>query len=340
MDLRKLIINTIKKQGQLKTSDIVKKTGLSRAYVHRFLKSLSDEGKIVLIGKANQAHYIFLPNDGNPPLSLLKIHKIIKNKEIDEDKVLKKIKNSTSIFQSLAKNISSIIDYAFTEMLNNAIEHSESNMIDIVMYRTTKNIVFTVLDRGIGIFKNIMRKRHLNSEIDAIQELLKGKETTAPKAHSGEGIFFTSKISDFFTIKSFGKMLVFDNIIKDLYVKDIKSLMGTRVEFTLSLKSKKVLSELFGQYTDDSYQFSKTGVKVKLYTHDVEYVSRSQARRLLTGLDKFKTIELDFKDVSTIGQGFADEVFRIWQNAHQNIKLTISNANENIMFMINRSKTK
>ena len=104
------------------------------------------------------------------------------------------------------------------------------------------------------------------------------------------------------------------------------------------MKSKKTLPDLFNQYTDESFQFSKTGVKVKLYHQDVDYVSRSQARRILTGLEKFKTIELDFKDVKTIGQAFADEVFRIWQAQHKDVKFVIKDANENIMIMIKRAQ--
>ena len=223
-------------------------------------------------------------------------------------------------------------------MLNNAIEHSSSDKIDIIFMKTSTDIRFSVADRGVGIFNNIRKKKRLASTMDAIQELLKGKETTAPEAHSGEGIFFTSKIADSLTIKSFEKKIVFDNIGQDIYIKDIQSTKGTKVDFVLNLKSKKTLSDLFHQYTDESFQFSKTGVKVKLYHHDVDYVSRSQARRILAGLEKFKTVEFDFKDVATVGQAFADEVFRVWQTAHQTIEVVVKNANENIMLMIKRAK--
>jgi hypothetical protein len=42
----------------------------------------------------------------------------------------------------------------------------------------------------------------LKNHLEAIQDLLKGKQTTMPKSHSGEGIFFTSKIADNLTISS------------------------------------------------------------------------------------------------------------------------------------------
>jgi hypothetical protein len=57
------------------------------------------------------------------------------------------------------------------------------------------------------------------------------------------------------------------------------------------------------------------------------------------GLEKFKTIELDFKDVKTIGQAFADEVFRIWHAQHKDIEFVIKDANENVMLMIKRAQS-
>ena len=338
MDVKDLIFDFLKTKGRVTTADVVGKTGLSRAYAQRFLKDLASEGTIVRIGKANQAHYVLASKKGVPPGRPLRVRKILANKNLAEDKVLAKIKEESSIFQKMSGNVSSIIDYAFTEMLNNAIEHSSSDKIDIIFMKTSTDIRFSVADRGVGIFNNIRKKKRLASTMDAIQELLKGKETTAPEAHSGEGIFFTSKIADSLTIKSFEKKIVFDNIGQDIYIKDIQSTKGTKVDFVLNLKSKKTLSDLFHQYTDESFQFSKTGVKVKLYHHDVDYVSRSQARRILAGLEKFKTVEFDFKDVATVGQAFADEVFRVWQTAHQTIEVVVKNANENIMLMIKRAK--
>jgi anti-sigma regulatory factor (Ser/Thr protein kinase) len=338
MEPRTLILNTIKKQGQVTTADLVGLTGLSRAYAQRFLKALADEGVIVLMGKANQAHYIFPSKKGASNAKPLSVRRVMTNKGLAEDKVLREIKEKSAIFQGVAGNVSSIIDYAFTEMLNNAIEHSTSEKVDVVVTKTATDIRFTVTDQGIGIFNNIRKKKRLGTTIAAVQDLLNGKETTAPESHSGEGIFFTSKIADLLTIKSFEKKLVYDNARQDIYVKDLRPIRGTRVDFVLGLRSKKKLADLFSKYTDESFKFSKTGVKVKLYHQDVDYVSRSQARRILMGLEKFKTIELDFQDVKTIGQAFADEVFRIWQAGHKDVKFVIKDANENVMLMIKRAQ--
>jgi hypothetical protein len=85
-------------------------------------------------------------------------------------------------------------------------------------------------------------------------------------------------------------------------------------------------------------KFDKTHFVVQLsMLGDERYVSRSQARRLVMGLEKFKHVVLDFKGISTVGQGFVDEVFRVFQSKYPKIKIEYTNANDNVRFMIERS---
>ena len=336
MDVKSLILKKLAASNEIRVSDIIGETGFSRAYVNHFFKELRDEGKIILIGKANQARYI-LAKKNNKAASrspILSAHKILWNKALSEDKVLDSIKSETGIFFNLPKNISGILDYAFTEMLNNAIEHSKSKKIEVYFKRGKDDINFKVIDWGIGIFKNIKKKKKLRSELEAIQDLIKGKQTTAPKAHTGEGIFFTSKAGDTLVIHGSDKKLIFDNLIEDIFVKNSRRIAGTRIFFTVNVKSKRNLSLVFKMYSGDSFEFSKTKVIIKLFKIGVNYISRSQARRVINGLDKFKNIILDFKGVDTVGQAFADEVFRVWQKRYPDIKIEYCNANENIELMI------
>lgn len=70
-------------------------------------------------------------------------------------------------------------------------------------------------------------------------------------------------------------------------------------------------------------------------------ISRSQAKRVLANLEKFDVVLLDFTDIKLIGQGFADEVFRVYQNKNTNMNIQYINANDDIEFMIKRAiKTK
>jgi len=56
----------------------------------------------------------------------------------------------------------------------------------------------------------------------------------------------------------------------------------------------------------------------------------------MSGLDKFKTIVLDFDKVTTVGQAFADEIFRVFQERHPAINIVPINMVEPVRFMIER----
>ncbi|MFH1395207.1 MAG: DUF4325 domain-containing protein [Candidatus Omnitrophota bacterium] len=340
MDICGLILRTLKRKGVVRAADIIKLTGFSRTYVNRAFQQLRSDGRILLIGKANSARYVSAAESvlAAAKENILKIHRILKNDNIVEDFVFEEIKKNTGIFLNLEPNILTIIGYAFMEMLNNAIDHSQSDKIEIMMEKNENSVNFSVVDKGVGIFNNIMEKKNLINEMEAIQDLLKGKLTTIPEKHSGEGIFFTSKVASFFLIQSSCKKVIFDNLMNEVLVKDSKATFGTKIKFSISLDSKTKIEDIFKQYTEDDLGFSKTKVTVKLYKQGVEYISRSQARRVLTGLDKFKTIILDFKDVRFVGQGFADEVFRVWKLHYPEIDITFENADENVSFMIKRAK--
>ena len=47
----------------------------------------------------------------------------------------------------------------------------------------------------------------------------------------------------------------------------------------------------------------------------------------------------DFDNVETIGQAFADEIFRVFKNQHPEIELTYLKANKQVQQMISRALT-
>ena len=68
------------------------------------------------------------------------------------------------------------------------------------------------------------------------------------------------------------------------------------------------------------------------------HISGSQARRVLSGLDKFKIIVMDYEKVPTVGQAFADEIYRVFKNKKPDIKIQNINMNEAVEFMVERAK--
>lgn len=338
MDIRELILKLSKQHDRIKTSDVVK--GLhntkSRQYVNSVIRDLVNK-KLLLKGGSTAGAFYVLPQ--NSHLVGQEITVKLKREDLEEHKVFNDLKEKVPFINELKESVSSIFFYAFTEMLNNAIEHSHSKYVEIGIRKDKENIIFIVNDFGAGVFRNIMQERKLKSELEAIQDLLKGKTTTQPHSHTGEGIFFTSKIADIFILESFGLRLRVDNIIKDVFIEEMtKQKKGTKVTFTLRISSKKHLSRVFSQFVTEpgGVGFDKTEIKVRLYISGTVYISRSQARRILTGLDKFKTIILDFDRVTTVGQAFADEIFRVFQHIHPDIKIVPINMVEPVRFMIDR----
>jgi anti-sigma regulatory factor (Ser/Thr protein kinase)/biotin operon repressor len=336
MDIRSKILSLARKKNNFLSGDVAENLDVSRQYAQRILKQLTEEGLLVKSGSTRGAWYALPEFAGQIQW---KYDKRFRNKDLAEHAVLEDVEQRSPFRQSLAEHLRSIFDYAFSEMLNNAIEHSTSKNIHVAVEKRDGNLVFMVNDFGIGVFRNIMRKRKLKSALEAIQDLLKGKTTTAPMAHSGEGIFFTSKVADIFSLESFGKKLTINNLISDIFIEDVKpSKKGTKVFFQIASNSKKHLNKIFRQYQTDptEYAFDKTEIQIKLYTLGTVHVSRSQARRVLSGLEKFKSIVFDFKNVPTIGQAFADEIFRVFKNSHPDIQLTPVHMNETVRFWVER----
>jgi anti-sigma regulatory factor (Ser/Thr protein kinase)/biotin operon repressor len=336
MDLKSTILALAEKKGKVSTQELAEEFKISRQYVVRLLNALVKEGQLMKVGSTRGAFYV-IPK----PASEVgwTIAKRLRNTNLKEHEVMQSIEKRSQFVRSLDENVRSIFEYAFSEMLNNAIEHSQSKNITVEVSKTDHDLAFRVNDFGIGVFRNVMQKRHLASELEAMQDLLKGKTTTQPQAHSGEGIFFTSKIADRFILESFGYRMTVDNIINDVFFEEIKPVTrGTRVFLQIASASKKHLSDLFREYQTDPKEpaFDKTTIRVKLYTMGTIHVSRSQARRVLAGLEKFRSIVLDFDQVPNVGQAFADEVFRVFRSKHPAIQIISTNMNEAVRFMIER----
>jgi DNA-binding Lrp family transcriptional regulator len=148
MDVRELILRKMEENGEVRSSEIVEETGYSRAYINRFFRDLREEGVLTLIGKANRARYIPASEKliTMERASIKSVRRILKNTGIEEDKVFSEIRRKTGIIKGLDDNVSRILEYGFTEMLNNAIEHSGSERIKIEMHRKSRNVTFEVRD--------------------------------------------------------------------------------------------------------------------------------------------------------------------------------------------------
>ncbi|WP_052376673.1 STAS-like domain-containing protein [Chondromyces apiculatus] len=322
---------------------VAERFGISRQAVNRHLKRLIDEGKLVASGATRSRQY-------SPVVIAGEKFELPVNPSLDEHDVWRARVGPR--LEGVTKNVSDICHYGFTEMLNNVVDHSRSSTATVTVSRTSVSIIFVIHDDGVGIFRKISAALALPDERFAVLELSKGKLTTDPKRHSGEGIFFTSRMFDTFMIESgdvslvctSGKSMLFDKRepyqpLENSFAEE--SVTGTRVIMKISTLSGRTMTEVFDRFSDtldENYGFVKTLVPVSLARFgDENLVSRSQAKRLLARFERFKEVVLDFSGVETVGQAFADEIFRVFPGDHPNTHLLWINTTPQVEKMIRRA---
>jgi sugar-specific transcriptional regulator TrmB len=316
-------------QSQLAQS-IVKNFGVSRPTAYNYLHALADEGMIERTGRGKYE---------------LKEHEYEIHRNVDglaEHEVWEsEIQPGLS---DLPGNVQDIWYYGCTEMINNVIDHSESEAVSITVTRKGQRTSIDIYDRGVGIFRKISKALALEDDRHAVLELSKGKVTTDPDNHTGEGIFFSSRVFDKYSILSGDVYFAHDSHDPRDYILGEETpahdINGTMVKMTLSDLSGKDIGKVFDEYATDTedYRFDRTVVPVKLLQYgDDRLVSRSQAKRLLTRFERFKTVILDFDGVEAVGQAFADEVFRVFVSRHPDVEIVPTNTNEKVSRMIHRA---
>lgn len=310
-----------------------KKFRTTRTTIHRHLTKLVKDNIVLKSGTTkNMSYYL------SHSLKLELTYTI--SPEIYEFDIFNK--DLENFFSKVADNVKTIFAYGFTEIFNNALDHSRGSRITVKARYENKNWILSISDDGIGIFKNIFNYFKLGDIRESVLQLNKGKMTTDPARHSGEGIFFTSKVFDRFEIYANELYFLKDNLVNDWTLSThVPSRKGSIVVMTIQDKSKKSLIEIFKKYQDpETLAFDRTDIVVELSRMgDEMLISRSQAKRITLGLEKFKHVTLDFSGIKLIGQGFVDEIFRVYSNAHPEITFHYINANSDVEFMIKRGLT-
>jgi len=325
------IINRVTENPREISKITAERFGISRQAVNRYLKKLIQQGLLEDAGKTRNKAYQLKPlaQESNAlPIT----------PDMEEDRIWRQqIKHLVS---TLPENIVDICHYGFTEMFNNVLDHSSGSEVTVNFNLTAVFLEMWIMDDGVGIFKKIKDELGLEDHRHAILELAKGKLTTDPEHHTGEGIFFTTRMFDEFLMSSghlfFQRTDPGDDWLIETQGSEVE---GTVVKMRISTRSDRTLKRTFDKYASvkDDYRFTKTHVPVSLLKHGEEkLVSRSQAKRLLARFDKFSEVFLDFKDVNTIGQAFADEIFRVFRKQNPQIKIVHARANSKIKKMIEK----
>ncbi|MCM1128521.1 MAG: DUF4325 domain-containing protein [Alistipes senegalensis] len=308
-------------------SDLSREFNLSRPSASRLVRQFVSDGWLATSGNSRRPVYALGPNR--------MIIRTYQRTEVEEDILWER---DFLPFFDLPENIRNIAHYGFTEIANNAHDHSDGNHVHIMMAVKHGRLSIFIADDGIGIFKKIQEALNLPDPRLSLLELSKGKLTTDAARHTGEGIFFTSRMFDSFEIDANDLTFKHDSRLEKDILFDSPYNLGTAVFMSIAVNSNRKTKEVFDEYTvSGEFTFSKTIVPVRLASIGGEnLISRSQAKRLVARFEGFKTVVLDFDKIDEIGQAFADEVFRVFRNAHPDVQLLEINASDDVKKMIRR----
>lgn len=227
--------------------------------------------------------------------------------------------------------------HAFTELLNNAIEHSGGQQVTVSMRQTPLQLQLLVSDDGCGLFQRIAESFAIDDPQLAMLELSKGKLTSAPDCHSGHGLFFSARLADVFDIHA--NAAAFQRRSwesRPWRAGRPATRQGTSIYLAIQLDTPRTLDAVLRAHSvQGQYHFDRTEVPLHLLGGATRSLaSRADARRVAARLAGFQRAELSFEGVDDIGHGFADELFRVFQRDNPALQLVPVGMNRGVQAMV------
>jgi anti-sigma regulatory factor (Ser/Thr protein kinase) len=316
-------------RGSVQSGLVARELDITRQAVHYHLREMVAHGELRRVGAGRGARYerVFAlarryPLDG-----------------LAEDAVWREVRGEIPGLSQAGNDVQTVLQYAFTEMLNNAIDHSGGSVADVAIIPLEGLLAFEIHDDGVGAVRHAAEAFGLVDPFDVIAEFNKGKRTSARDRHSGEGIFFTSKAVDTFVLAANGLRWTVDNTLGDQAIGDASPEVGTRVRCEVLVDSRRTLRQTFDRYSLDpegSPAFDQTIIRLELQRVARSFLSRSEAKRVAVGLEAFDQVEIDFGGITDVGQGFVDELFRVWADEHPGTHLIPLEMSPNVRRMVQR----
>ena len=240
-------------------------------------------------------------------------------------------------FFTLPPTVQRMAQHAFTELLNNAVDHSGGTQVTVSLRQTPLQLQLLVSDDGCGLFERVAQSFAIADPQLAMLELSKGKLTSAPDRHSGRGLFFSARLADVFDIHA--NAAAFQR--RSWEPRSWRSgrpaaRQGTSIYLAIQLDTPRTLDAVLRAHSvEGDYHVDRTDVPLHLLGGEARTLaSRADARRVAARLGGFRRAELNFDGVDDIGHGFADELFRVFQRSHPGLELVPTGMNAGVHAMV------
>jgi len=326
--IRPVIDDLLAEWGSIANRNVAAATGSSRQAVHAQLQAMVAAGELVTEGAGRGVRY-----RGVHPRRRFRY----RLEGLVEDSVWDDVSAEVPELADLPDIADRALHTAIVELVDNAISHSRGRHVEVSFRKAHDRLILEVVDDGEGIFDHLAHENELADSMEALRQLTKGKLTSMPAEHSGEGIFLLSRIADFFEVESGGLVWMVDNEINDVGIASAHVRPGTRVCFEIDIATTTSLESVFVE-ASKGFELARRRVVVKLFETANRFLSRSEAKKLLEGLERFRNVVLDFKGVEAVGQGFVDEMFRVWASRHPNTRLDPINMVPPIAFIVEHGR--
>ncbi len=312
-DIATFVLNHVTQHPSDITRVVAKRFGISRQAAHRHVANLVDQGALLVRGRTRGRHYALgVQLDWSRAFPM--------GASFQEDVVWRN--DIAPVLAPLPDHVREIWAHGFTHLLNNAAAHAGGRRVTVSITNRGRSTRALVIDDGVGIFRKLQRAFGLLDERHARLELAKGRLTTDPAGHQGQGLGLVSRLFDDCQIVSGGLTLSNRPTSEVEWLTEFDDFQaGTAVVLHLATDSPRSAREVPAS--------SVTTVPVRLAVYgDEPLISRSQARRLMARLEDVPHVELDFAEVPAVGEAFADEIFRVFRAQHPDVQITAVNLPE------------
>ncbi len=215
--------------------------------------------------------------------------------------------------------------YALRALINNTLQHAQATQLHLYLRYTPHDVLLIVRDNGQGLLSTLKQHAQLRDPDYALLEISKGALTHPDSGDAGNSLCICARVFSDMAIDSGNTSFTYQsNSVFVPLPDDGRGDQQTIIRLLLQLNDKPALDHVMQQVAAKHCH-----IPVHLIQQQ-HALSRTQAQHLLYRLEQFASIHLDFSHVRNVSPAFANDIFYTFQQAHPNIPLSYSNANEKV----------